>query len=107
MSKDFKTLLFIILTYVLLVATFMVEIQNFFVLSDFAILLCLVVFVSVVPAIGGVIFKWMNAEAVEDEAERERLAASRTKIVFTIAVIVIIAIAIRAATRFPQILFRE
>lgn len=100
MSKELKTLAIMVPFYVLLLVTFIVEIQDHFVLSDFGLVLSVMFFVSIVPAVGGVIYKWMIAEKVEDEAERARLEASRTKKIIIIAVVVVIAIAIRGVTRY-------
>ena len=99
MKTDFKTALIMILSFILLMATILGEVETHFNLSDFGILLVTVVAVSVIPAIGGVVFTWMNAENEPEEVQAE-LSVKRTRLVLIICGIIMAAVLFRIFTKY-------
>ena len=71
MNKTTLKLLIMILSFILILANIIFEVENHFTLTDFQILLVAMFSVSVLPALGGVGYKWMNAENEPEEAQEE------------------------------------
>ena len=89
---DFKKLAVMILAFVLLLLVVVTEVNEHFELSDFGMLIMVMAFVTVVPALGGQLFSWMNADN-EDASVRKAVAEQRTKISMTVGIVLIIVLA--------------
>ena len=99
MRTDFKTALIMILCFFLLLMTILGEVESYLNLSDFGVLIVAVVSVSVIPAIGGAVFTWLNAEK-EPEEERETLIPKRKRIVLSICAVIMAAVLYRVFTKY-------
>lgn len=92
-DNSFPKLLIMILSFMLVLMNIIFEVTNRITLTDFQILLIAMFVVSVLPALGGVIYKWMNAEN-EPEDRQYELRGKRTKVTLTIAIIFIVLLSI-------------
>jgi len=94
--KKFRQLILMVLALILVLITIITVVEKYFTVTDFGLLIIVMVAVSVIPALARPVYIWMTAEN-EPEETREELCSKRSAKVLIISLIVIVPMAIFTA----------